>query len=126
MLPQWAVVILATVAMATPLAMPSAVESRKRNVPETHVLHERHQPSLQSKWVKRAKIDKDMVLPVRIGLRQNNLEEGHSRLMDMCVVNSRPPHLATHESQNHVRVSKGAVADNGIAPTLAPQSMDTI
>lgn len=85
MLPQWAVVILATVAMATPLSIPSATESIKRNVPGTHVLHERHQPSLQSKWVKRAKIDKGMVLPVRIGLRQSNLDEGHSRLMDMCV-----------------------------------------
>ncbi|PSR88695.1 putative Tripeptidyl-peptidase sed1 [Coniella lustricola] len=100
MLPQWAVVILATVAAATPLSVPSTTESRKRDVPETHVLHERHQPTLQNKWVKRAKLEKDMVLPMRIGLRQSNLDAGHERLMEIS--NPRSSEYGNHMTAEEV------------------------
>ncbi len=51
-------------------------------LPVTHVVHEkRHAPP--RKWVKRDRIAADAVLPMRIGLKQRNLEDGHSFLMDV-------------------------------------------
>ncbi|KKY28894.1 putative protease s8 tripeptidyl peptidase [Phaeomoniella chlamydospora] len=53
----------------------------------THSLHEKrsHTPS---KWQKRARVEREAILPVRIGLTQTNLEEGHEYLMDVSHPNS--------------------------------------
>lgn len=46
------------------------------------VVHEkRHAPP--TRWVKRDRIPRNAVLPIRIGLTQNNLEKGHDFLMDV-------------------------------------------
>lgn len=46
------------------------------------IVHEkRHVPP--TRWVKRDRIPKNAILPVRIGLTQNNLEKGHDFLMDV-------------------------------------------
>jgi tripeptidyl-peptidase-1 len=46
------------------------------------VLHEkRHAPP--TRWIKRDRIPRSAILPVRIGLTQNNLEKGHDFLMDV-------------------------------------------
>jgi tripeptidyl-peptidase-1 len=55
----------------------------KREVPSTHVLHERHAPHWGQKWTKRAKVPSDIVLPMRIGLKQSNLDAGHDKLMEL-------------------------------------------
>ena len=55
----------------------------KREVPASHSLHERHAPHLGRSWAKRSKVPDTQVLPMRIGLKQCNLEEGHDKLMDM-------------------------------------------
>jgi tripeptidyl-peptidase I len=66
---------------ASPLAHDGTVT--RREIPATHVLHERHAPRLANKWTKRAKVPAGAVLPVRIGLKQSNLDAGHNKLMDM-------------------------------------------
>lgn len=55
----------------------------KRTVPDTHVLHERQLPQWTSKWKRTAKVPRDALLPMRIGLKQRNLEDGALLLRDM-------------------------------------------
>lgn len=55
----------------------------KRVVPETHVLHERQLPQWINKWKRGAKVPREALLPMRIGLKQRNLEEGAKMLRDM-------------------------------------------
>ncbi|KAK4554593.1 Tripeptidyl-peptidase sed1 [Recurvomyces mirabilis] len=47
-----------------------------------HVLHERREPS--SQWTKRGRLDSDVKLPMRIGLTQSNLDQGHDLLMKVA------------------------------------------
>lgn len=48
----------------------------------THVLHEKRSSST-SLWVKSTRVDKDAILPIRIGLAQSSLEHGYNYLMDV-------------------------------------------
>jgi tripeptidyl-peptidase-1 len=52
--------------------------------PIKHVLHEKRDKHSYD-WVKGARVEKDAVLPVRIGLTQNNLEKGDEYLMEVYV-----------------------------------------
>lgn len=52
--------------------------------PVKHVLHEKRSEHVD--WVKGERIKRDSVLPVRIGLTQNNLEKGDEYLMAVYVV----------------------------------------
>lgn len=54
-----------------------------KRIRSSHVLHERHEPGHVNGWVKREAADPEWKLPVRIGLRQSNVEAGHELLMDM-------------------------------------------
>ena len=73
---------LVLTAMAGPLAVSHEnVGVRRRDVP--HSLHERHLPHWQQRWTKRSKVPDHHILPMRIGLKQSNLEAGHDKLMDM-------------------------------------------
>lgn len=50
--------------------------------PIGHVVHEeRSVPA--SDWVKGARIEKDAIIPMRIGLTQTNLEKGYDFLMEV-------------------------------------------
>jgi len=50
--------------------------------PSRHILHEeRSTPSRD--WVKSARIEKDAVIPMRIGLKQTNLDKGYDYLMEV-------------------------------------------
>jgi tripeptidyl-peptidase-1 len=49
-------------------------------VPDTHVVHERRDFQ-SSRWVKRDRVAEDVILPVRIGLTQTNLDKAHDYLM---------------------------------------------
>lgn len=67
--------------LATLLAVAAA-----KPVLETHVVHEKREIAHRfttSKWVKRDRIEKDTVLPVRVGLKQENLHNGSQYLMDV-------------------------------------------
>lgn len=46
-----------------------------------HVVHERAAESA-SEWVKLGSINRNGLLPVRIGMTQQNLEQGHELLME--------------------------------------------
>jgi len=67
--------------LATLLALAAA-----KPVPETHVLHEKRDVAHRfttSKWVKRDRLGQNAVLPVRVGLKQQNLNSGAEYLMDV-------------------------------------------
>lgn len=70
-------------AIASPVAGDRLPELAKRDVPDTHALHERQIPHWSRTWQKKARVEKTALLPVRIGLRQTNLQEGHDLLMKM-------------------------------------------
>jgi tripeptidyl-peptidase-1 len=75
---------LAFEANANPL--PEHVGSQVKRVAVSHSLHERHLPHWSNQWSKRSKVPHAQILPMRIGLKQSNLEAGHDRLMDMYLV----------------------------------------
>jgi tripeptidyl-peptidase I len=50
--------------------------------PVKHVLHEERQ-TIALDWIKGARIEGSAVLPMRIGLTQNNLEKGYDYLMEV-------------------------------------------
>ena len=72
---------LALEVVASPVARDGA--PKKREVPSTHALHERHAPHWGQRWSKRAKVPANSMLPMRIGLKQSNLDAGHEKLMDL-------------------------------------------
>lgn len=57
--------------------------SKKRDVPASHILHERQLDHWAHSWHKRAKVPAAALLPMRIGLRQSNIELGRSMLAEM-------------------------------------------
>ncbi|TVY25147.1 Tripeptidyl-peptidase sed1 [Lachnellula hyalina] len=75
-------------AFAGPLSHDYAGAKTKRVVPSSHSLHERHLPHWESQWTKRSKVPDTQILPMRIGLKQSNLEEGHDKLMDLSTPGS--------------------------------------
>lgn len=55
-------------------------------VPDTHAVHEKRDLShhlATSKWAKRDRVGKSTVLPMRIGLKQQNLHKGPEWLMSV-------------------------------------------
>lgn len=69
-------------AVASPIVARDGT-SKKRSVPATHALHERHTTQWARQWTKRELVPAKTLLPMRIGLKQMNLEAGHDKLMDM-------------------------------------------
>ena len=57
----------------------------------SHVSHEKR--NTESLWNKRDKVPEEMILPMRIGLKQGNLEKGYDMLMD----------VSSHDSPNYGR-----------------------
>ena len=74
---------LALEAIARPLSQEHTGVQKKRRVPSSHSLHERHLPQLSHQWTKKEKVSDTQILPMRIGLKQCNLEAGHDKLIDM-------------------------------------------
>lgn len=58
------------------------------STPSGHVVHERRSRA-PSRWVKRNRVHPQSKFPVRVGLTQRNLENGHELLMDVYVVLSK-------------------------------------
>jgi len=50
--------------------------------PATYALHEKLSSSPRL-WVRGKRVDGDAILPIRIWLTQNNLEDAHIHLMDV-------------------------------------------
>lgn len=66
----------------------------KRSIPKTHIRHEKRSEVQASSWTKVKRAIPGAILPMRVGLKQQNLQSGHNLLMDMCV-NSLTQHLPT-------------------------------
>jgi tripeptidyl-peptidase-1 len=62
-------------------ALASAAIAAPANNFQRHVLHERREVS--ENWVKRDRVHSDVKLPMRIGLVQGNLHNGHDLLMEV-------------------------------------------
>ncbi|CZT06100.1 related to serine protease [Rhynchosporium graminicola] len=65
------------------LAIGFAAIAQSVAVPKSHVLHEKRDSTNYHQWVRRGKISPSAILPVRIGLKQQNLENGHDYLLDI-------------------------------------------
>lgn len=53
------------------------------SLPPTHRLHERHLPHWGKHWAQKDRVPGSTLLPMRIGLKQSNLDKGAELLMDM-------------------------------------------
>src|SRR4051794_27762950 len=60
--------------------------------PHSYIVHEKRDV-LSSNWEKRDRLHPQDTLPLRIGLTQSNLVNGHNLLMDMYVYSSPLSHL---------------------------------
>ncbi|PVH88867.1 putative Tripeptidyl-peptidase sed1 [Cadophora sp. DSE1049] len=68
--------------------------------PGTHSLHEKRS-SLPRLWSRGDRVDKNAILPVRIGLAQQNMEDSYGHLMD--VSNPGSPNFGKHWTAEQVR-----------------------
>lgn len=50
--------------------------------PSTYAVHEKRS-SIPRLWSRGSRVDGDAILPIRIGLTQNNLQYGEAHLMDV-------------------------------------------
>ncbi|KUJ13826.1 uncharacterized protein LY89DRAFT_698947 [Mollisia scopiformis] len=67
--------------------------------PSTHVLHEKRS-SLPRLWERGGRVESDAILPVRIGLTQDNLDNGYEYLMDVSHPDS--PNFGKHWTAEEV------------------------
>ncbi|KAK1766642.1 alkaline serine protease [Phialemonium atrogriseum] len=79
---------LAIEAAATPLYGENGDTLEGRGVPSSHALHERQLPHWATTWQKRDRVPSSAVLPVRIGLKQSNLDQGRNMLLDISTPKS--------------------------------------
>ncbi|KAK3936734.1 alkaline serine protease [Diplogelasinospora grovesii] len=122
---------LALGAAASPLTSQSIKLAKKRDVPASHTLHERAMPHWSNTWTKTEKLPSDALLPMRIGLKQSNLDIGHNMLMDISDPTSRNfgKHLSPEEviesfspPEHSVQIVTDWVASAGIAKERVSQS----
>lgn len=66
------------------VAILGAVVAQAAAVPfqGSHVVHERRD-FVPKSWIKRDRLDGNAKLPVRIGMKQSNLDKGHDLLMEV-------------------------------------------
>jgi tripeptidyl-peptidase-1 len=62
-------------------ALAAAAIAAPTNNFQRHVLHERREPS--ENWIKGDRVHSEVKLPMRIGLVQGNLDNGHDLLMQV-------------------------------------------
>ncbi|KAF1990249.1 putative alkaline serine protease AorO [Aulographum hederae CBS 113979] len=89
--------IFATLASAAPAATSHVVHAKRDAVPK--------------QWVKRSKLESNVVLPVRIGLTQRNLEHGHRLLMEVADPDSQKygQHYSADEVNEIFAPSSGTI-----------------
>jgi Pro-kumamolisin, activation domain len=68
--------------------------------------HEKRSTSHATRWRRSARVDGDAVLPIRIGLTQNELDKGYSYLMDVLVDSVDPKRVNSDPLQLSSLVSK--------------------
>lgn len=78
-----AIAVFIADAIAGPVSQNTALNIAKREIPSTHILHERHLSTSVQQWTKKEKIPRTVKLPMRIGLKQINFAAGEKRLLEM-------------------------------------------
>ncbi|PQE05979.1 protease S8 tripeptidyl peptidase I protein [Rutstroemia sp. NJR-2017a BBW] len=68
-------------------------------VPRHHEVHEKRE-TLHPRWTKRDRVESHKLLPMRIGLTQSNLDDGHDHLMRIS--DPASPHFGQHWTQEQV------------------------
>ncbi|KAK3937828.1 putative Tripeptidyl-peptidase sed1 [Diplogelasinospora grovesii] len=123
---------LALQVLASPL-LTDARAMRKREVPGSHILHERHMPHIPQRWTKRDKLPDTVILPMRIGLKQSNLEAGRDRLVEISTPGTvhYGKHMTAEEvidffapPQASVDVVTEWLVGSGFAPERISQSVN--
>ncbi|XXG96353.1 hypothetical protein Hte_002635 [Hypoxylon texense] len=84
---------------APPFHNPHGSGSSKRSIPDTHIQHEKRTAVQARSWTKVERAVPDAVLPMRIGLRQQNLQSGHDLLVEISNPKSKNygKHLSAEE-----------------------------
>jgi len=82
------------------------------NNASSHVLHEERVGNIHSSWLRRERLGPDTIVPVRIGLKQSNLEAGSDRLMAISHPSSKDygKHLSAEEVDAMFAPSDAAVS----------------
>ncbi|KAI1745231.1 peptidase S8/S53 domain-containing protein [Xylaria scruposa] len=86
--------------LANPVSRRVEAATQKRSVPTTHDLHERHEPHWSRNWDKKAKLPGSKVIPMRIGIKQGNIEAGQAKLLDIS--NPVSPNYGRHMTADEV------------------------
>ncbi|EFX05394.1 alkaline serine protease [Grosmannia clavigera kw1407] len=74
---------------ASPVGQPhasvglSSAQSQRRSIPATHAVHERQLPHWSKMWRRTDAVPRNAMLPMRIGLKQRNMQEGHDLFMSI-------------------------------------------
>ncbi|KAL7623689.1 hypothetical protein AAE478_005241 [Parahypoxylon ruwenzoriense] len=83
-------VLVVSLAMLEALAAPpvhrisrSGGSRTRRSIPDTHIQHEKRSELQARSWTKVERAIPEALLPMRIGLKQQNLQSGHDLLMDI-------------------------------------------
>ncbi|KAI9742807.1 MAG: hypothetical protein M1818_003536 [Claussenomyces sp. TS43310] len=84
-----------------------------RTVPQSHAVHEKRD-AVATQWIKRHRIESRALLPMRVGLSQRHLENGHDYLMD----------VAQPESPNYAKYWTSEEVVKAFAPT--PETVATV
>ncbi|KAI0854023.1 protease S8 tripeptidyl peptidase I [Daldinia vernicosa] len=98
---------------APPFRQPLSAESSKlrRRIPDTHIQHEKRAAVQERSWTKIQRAVPDAILPMRIGLKQQNLQSGHDLLMDISNPESKNygKHLSAEEVVNFFEPSEASI-----------------
>ncbi|KAH8901971.1 hypothetical protein BR93DRAFT_973059 [Coniochaeta sp. PMI_546] len=72
----------------------------RRHIPLSHVVHESHEPRHIEGWTRAERAVPVAILPMRIGLRQSNVDLGHEVLMNISNLTS--PNYGKHMTSEEV------------------------
>ncbi|KAJ2974061.1 hypothetical protein NUW58_g8780 [Xylaria curta] len=108
-----------------------ALQTPRRLIPRTHIQHEKRTVAQGVAWSKVERARREAQLPVRIGLKQPNLMDGHNLLMDISNPESENygKHLSAEEvvdffapPDSSVQAVRSWLVEAGIAPHTISQS----
>lgn len=80
----------------------------------THAVHEKRGLHTTS-WTKRSRVESRSLLPIRIGLKQDNLHRGHDWVMD--VADPKSPNYGKHWTEEQVHAAF-APADDSVREVM--------
>ncbi|KAI0198831.1 peptidase S8/S53 domain-containing protein [Astrocystis sublimbata] len=120
-------------AIANPISpfAPPQPQLAKRVIPHTHARHEKRTKAQGAVWAKVERAKREALLPMRIGLKQQNLHGGHELLMDISNPASANygKHLSAEEvvdffapAESSVEAVKSWLVEAGIEPSAISQS----